>query len=401
MLAKPLLRGLRALPLLALLGAPVHAAEPIVIGELNSYTRLAAFTEPYRKGWTLALEQVNAQGGLLGRPVEIVARDDLGDPAAAIRIAEELFNDGAVMVFGGFLSNVGLAIADLANQKGFFYLASEPLSDALVWSKGNRFTYRLRPSTHMQTAMLAVEAAKLEGTRWATVAPNYAYGRDAVEAFQASLLALRPDVVFVDSQWPPLFRIDAGSTVRAVERAKPDGIFNVTFAGDLAKFVREGALRRTFENRMVVSLLSGEPEYLEPLGAEAPEGWIVTGYPGVDVDTPAHDAFETAYIDRWAEAPKTGSIVGYNSILTIKAAIEAAGSVETEAMLAAMEGLVVPTSPSGPFTYRAADHQATMGAWVGRTALVDGQPRMVDWRYEDGANHLPSEEEAAALRPAE
>lgn len=385
----------------ALLGvtSAAQAAEPIVIGEINSYTRLPAFTIPYRQGWTLAAEEINAGGGLLGRPLEIVSRDDAGDPATAVRIADELMASGAALIFGGFLSNVGLAIADLANRRQFFYLASEPLSDALVWSRGNRFTYRLRPSTHMQAAMLAEQAALSPGRRWATIAPNYAYGRDAVAAFRASLSTLRPDVEFVEEQWPTLFGIDAGPAVRALERAKPDGIYNVTFAGDLAKFVREGSLRGLFEGRVVVSLLSGEPEYLEPLGAEAPEGWIVTGYPGDAVDTPAHDAFERAYRARWGEAPKTGSVVGYNSILSIAAAVRKAQSLETEALLAAMEGLTVETSPTGPFRYRAADHQATMGAYVGRTALVDGAPRMVDWVYADGADYLPPEDEAAKLRP--
>ncbi|MEM7524095.1 MAG: ABC transporter substrate-binding protein [Pseudomonadota bacterium] len=402
MTSRRTLLGAAALLPLAFTGLTVTAAEPIVIGEVNSYTRLPAFTEPYKKGWTLAVEQINAEGGVLGRPLEVISRDDAGKPANAIRIAEELISsDGAVMLFGGFLSNIGLAIADVAKQKEFFFLASEPLSDALVWSKGNRFTYRLRPSTHMQASMLAEQAAQSGATRWATIAPNYAYGKDAVAAFQKALKALKPDVEFVEEQWPPLFKIDAGSSVRALERAKPEGIYNVTFGGDLAKFVREGSLRGLFDDRVVVSLLSGEPEYLEPLGAEAPEGWIVTGYPSVDIPTPAHRAFAKAYIERWAENPKTGSIVGYNSILSIAAAMEKAGSTETEAMLAAMEGLTIPESPTGPFMFRAADHQATMGAYVGRTAVFGGAPKMVDWVYADGADYLPSEEEAAKLRPAE
>jgi branched-chain amino acid transport system substrate-binding protein len=384
------------------LAAPpaAEAQEPIVIGEINSYTRLPAFTEPYRKGWTLAMEEVNAAGGIGGRPIEIISRDDTGDPGTAIRIAEEMVSaEGVTMLFGGFLSNIGLAISDFAKQKEVLFLASEPLSDALVWSKGNAYTFRLRPSTHMQAAMLAAEAAKLDATRWATVAPNYAYGADAVSAFKRELKKLKPEVEFVEEQWPTLFRIDAGATVRALEAAKPEAIYNVTFAGDLAKFVREGSLRFLFEGREVVSLLTGEPEYLEPLGAEAPEGWIVTGYPGTEVDTPEHDAFEEAYIARWGEDPKTGSIVGYNSVLTIAELLRESPSLETPDLIATMEGLEVPSSPTGPFRYRAADHQATMGAYVGRTALVDGEPRMVDWAYAHGADYLPPEEEARAMRP--
>lgn len=398
-----LLGAIASLPLLGLTpGIALAAEDPILLGEINSYTRLPAFTEPYKKGWQLAVEQVNAEGGIDGRMLEVISRDDTGDPATAIRIAEEMVTkDGVTLLFGTFLSNIGLAVADFAKQKQVLFLASEPLTDALVWSKGNKYTYRLRPSTHMQAAMLAEQAAKLDAVKWATVAPNYAYGQDAVKAFKEELKRLRPDVEFVEEQWPPVFKIDAGSTVRALEAAKPDAIYNVTFGGDLPKFVREGSLRFLFEGRPVVSLLTGEPEYLLPLGDETPEGWIVTGYPPADIDTEEHVAFAKAYMDKFGEEPRTGSIVGYNSILAIAAALRKAGSTETDALLEAMEGLQVESSPTGPFMFRAADHQSTMGAYVGKTALVDGKPTMVDWVYADGADYLPSEEEAAKLRPAE
>ncbi|WP_282119306.1 ABC transporter substrate-binding protein [Ruegeria atlantica] len=402
LIRRTVLGALAALPFTSLTVGVSLAQDSIVLGEVNSYTRLPAFTEPYKKGWQLAVEQINAAGGIDGKQLEVISRDDTGDPATAIRIAEELVSkDGAVLIFGTFLSNIGLAVSDFAKQKEVLFIASEPLSDAIVWSKGNKYTYRLRPSTHMQAAMLAEQAAKLDAVKWATVAPNYAYGQDAVKAFKSELTKLRPDVEFVEEQWPPLFKIDAGSTVRALEASKPDAIYNVTFGGDLAKFVREGSLRFLFEDRDVASLLTGEPEYLDPLGAEAPEGWIVTGYPSTDITTDEHKAFAEAYIEKFGEAPKTGSIVGYNSILAIAAALEKADSTDTDALLAAMEGLTVDSSPTGPFTFRAADHQSTMGAYVGKTGTVDGKPSMVDWSYADGADYLPSEDDAAALRPAE
>ena len=401
-LRRNLLGALAALPMLGLLPHGAQAQDKIIIGEINSYTRLPAFTEPYRMGWTLAVEEINAAGGVNGKMLEVISRDDTGDPATAIRIAEELTSkDGAVMIFGTFLSNIGLAVADFANQKQVFFLASEPLTDAIVWSKGNRYTYRLRPSTYMQTAMLAEQAAKLGVTKWATVAPNYAYGKDGVDGFKAALEAAQPGVEWVEEQWPPVFKIDAGPVVRALEHAKPEAIYNVTFGGDLAKFVREGSLRYLFDDRPVVSLLTGEPEYLDPLGAEAPEGWIVTGYPADQIDTPEHNAFKAAYMARWGELPKTGSIVGYNSVLSIKAMLEKSGSTDTEAMLAAMEGLEVASSPTGPFMYRAADNQSTMGAYVGKTTVKDVKPMMTDWLYADGVYYLPSKEESAKLRPAE
>jgi branched-chain amino acid transport system substrate-binding protein len=379
-------------------GMATRADETIKIGEINSYTRLPAFTQPYRNGWELAVEEINTAGGVLGRNIEVVSRDDNGKPNDAVKIAEELVSrDGVVMLAGTFFSHIGLAVTDFAQQKEVMFVAAEPLSDALTWAKGNHFTFRLRPNTTMQAAMLAEQAAKLPATRWATIAPNYKYGQDAVAAFKAELRKRKPDVEFVAEQWPALFKIDAGAEAQALANANPEAIYNVTFGGDLAKFVREGKLRGLFAGREVVSLLSGEPEYLDALKDEAPEGWIVTGYPWYAIDTPEHRAFVNAYRARFNDYPRLGSIVGYNTFKAIAAIIEKAGSTDTEKMIAAAEGITVD-SPTGPFTFRAIDHQATMGAYVGRTALKDGKGIMVDWFYADGSRYMPSDDEILKMR---
>jgi len=376
------------------------AADPIKIGEINHYKRMAAFAGPYKNGIELALGEINAAGGVLDRPLEFIYRDDQGEPGEAIKIAEELMTrEGTVMLTGTILSNVGLALSSLAAEKKYVYLAAEPLADALVWAKGNDYTFRLRASTYMQAAMLAEEAAKTDALKYATIAPNYAYGKDAVAAFKEALTALKPEVEFVTEQWPALFKIDAGAEVQAIERAKPDAIYNVTFGGDLAKFVREGTTRGLFDGREVYGLLTGEPEYLEPLADEAPAGWTVTGYPWYDFTDGANKVFVDAYIAEFDETPKIGSLVGYMTAQSIAAAITAAGSTETDDLVAAFKGLSVDT-PVGNIVFREQDHQATMGAFIGKTALVDDSGVMVDWTYRDGADYLPTDEEVAKLRPA-
>ncbi len=160
----------------------------IRIGELNSYKSQPAFLEPYRKGWELALEEINASGGLLGQKVEVISRDDNANPGDAVRIAEELVSrERAVVVFGTFLSNVGLAVTDFAKQRKVLFLAAEPLTDKITWQNGNRYTFRLRPSTYMQASMLVPEAAKLNRKRWALVYPNYEYGQSAAATFKELL----------------------------------------------------------------------------------------------------------------------------------------------------------------------------------------------------------------------
>ncbi len=376
------------------------AADTIKIGDMNSYKRLPAFTLPYKNGVDLAVEHINAKGGALGKKLEVISRDDQGKPGEAVKIADEMFNrDGVAMIFGNLFSHVGLAVSSYAGQKKKLYLAAEPLADALVWAKGNRYTFRLRPSTHMQAAMLAKRAAATGAKRWATIAPNYAYGKDAVAAFKQVLKQLNPDVEFVAEQWPALFKIDAAAEVQAIQAAKVDAIYNVTFGPDLAKFVREGTTRGTFDGKTVMGLLTGEPEYIDGLKDEAPEGWIVTGYPWYDIKTESHSAFVAAYRKRFNDYPRNGSLVGYNTVLSIAAAMAKAGSTDTEKMVDAFKGLSHDT-PVGSITYRAIDHQSTMGAYVGTTAVRDGKGVMVDWTYEKGEDYLPSDEDVRKLRPA-
>jgi len=373
----------------------------IKIGELNSYKGAPAFLDPYKRGIELAVEEINAAGGVLGKKLEFVIRDDGATPGDAVRVAEELVTrEGTNLIAGTFFSNVGLAVTEFAGKKQVFFLAAEPLTDKITWQNGNKFTYRLRSSTYMQVAMLMPDIVAAKKKRWALVYPNFEYGQSAVENFKAMLKKQQPDVEFVTEQAPPLGKVDAGAIAQAIDDAKPDAIFNVLFGPDLSKFVREGNTRDTFKNRFVASLLSGEPEYLDPLKDEAPVGWVVTGYPWYAINTPEHKKFLDAYQKKFNDYPRLGSLVGYVIVKSMAAGITKAGSTDTAKVVAAFNGLKVD-SPFGPFTYRGSDHQATMGAYVGKIAMKDGKPIMVDFKYVDGADVLPSDDEVKKLRPAE
>ena len=380
--------------------APALAQGTIKIGELNSYKSQPAFLDPYKKGWELAVEEINAKGGVLGKKLEVVSRDDGANPGDAVRVADELITrEGVNVIAGTFFSHIGLAVTEFAGKKQVFFLAAEPLTDKITWQNGNRYTFRLRPSTYMQVAMLMPDALAAKKKRWALTYPNFEYGQSAAEAFKTMLKKAQPDVEFVTEQATPLGKIEAGAVAQAVDDAKPDAIFNVQFGADLAKFVREGNTRGTFKNRTVISLLSGEPEYLDPLKDEAPEGWIVTGYPWDEITAPVHKPFVAAYQKRFNDYPRLGSVVGYATMMSLAAGITKAGGTDTEKLIAAFRGLKLD-SPLGPFEYRASDHQATMGAYVGKIALKNGKGTMADFKYVDGASVLPSDAEVKKLRPA-
>jgi len=391
---------------LAVLGAalakPRPAAaqgQPVRIGELNSYSRMAVFSVPYRNGMQLGQDEINARGGVLGgRKMEIVFRDDGGTPGDAVRVAEDLLTrENVAFLAGTFLSNVGLAVADFANQRKTLFLATEPLTDAITMGQGNRYTFRVRPSTYMQTKML-VEAVKAKGVKkWAVVAPNYEYGQSSVTNFKKLIKAATPEAEFVAEQFPALGKIDAGATITALENAKPDGIFNVLFGADLTVFVREGNTRGLFEKRTVASMLTGEPEYIIPLGEETPEGWIVTGYPWEQISEPAHKAFIDAYRAKYNDAPRLGSVLGYVVAYMMKDMLDKAGSTETEKMLASLRGGTFKTIV-GDVVMRAIDQQSSMGAWVGETTKQGKVGTMKNWTYEDGSKYMFSEAEVKAAR---
>src|SRR5215470_5362089 len=220
---------------------PASAQDTIKVGELNSYKSQPAFLEPYKRGLELAIEEINKAGGILGRKLEVISRDDGGNPGDAVRVAEELVTrEGVTALAGTFLSNVGLAVTEYAGKNKVFFLAAEPLTDKITWQNGNKYTYRLRSSTYMQVAMLMPEIVAARKKRWALVYPNFEYGQSAVAALKSMLTAKQPGVEFVTEQATPLGKIDAGAVAQAVDDAKPDAIFNVLFGADLAKFVREG-----------------------------------------------------------------------------------------------------------------------------------------------------------------
>ena len=196
--------------------APASAEDTIKIGDINSYKVMASSTVHYKRGAELAIEQINAAGGVLGRKLELVSRESNANPGDAVRAAEELVaRDRVALLSGTVLSNVGLAVTDFAKQRKVFFLASAPLTDKIVYQDGNRYTFRLRASTYSHAAALVPIAAKLGKKRWAFVYPNYEYGQAAVETFKDLLKKAQPDVEFVADMAAPLGKIDAGAAMSA------------------------------------------------------------------------------------------------------------------------------------------------------------------------------------------
>lgn len=367
------------------------------IGELNSYADFPEFADGYRQGWQLAVDEINAAGGVAQRKLEVVSIDDGASRRNAARRAQELIvNHDADLLAGTYLSDVALAVSSIAAKSRKVFVAAGPQSDILTWDRGNRYTFRIRPSTYMQAAMLVEQAAAMPARRWAIVAPNYEYGQSAVANFRAMLKARRPDVQFVTEQWPALGKIDAPAVIAALARARPDAVFNATFGKDLTRLLQESRRTRVFEQVKLVSMAGSGPEIMQALHGTALAGWMIAGLPPTGADTAAYQRFADAFRSRYRTEPQLPALIGYTMIQAIAEALRKAGSADPDTLIDAMRGLEFD-APVGRLHIRAIDHQATMGAFIGRLA-----PRSdaVEWRYLDGAKYLPDQEFVRANRPA-
>lgn len=374
------------------ISAPVFAQEVIKIGEVSSFTNFPDHMGHYENGMNLAVDEINAAGGVDGKQIVVIKRDDKANAGDAIRAAEELVAREQVhAITGTFLSSVALAMNEWAGRNKVLLLGTMSLSDKMIWQERNRYGFRLRAGTYTQAEILAEKAAELNKKRWALVYPNYEFGQLAAATFMRMLKDRQPDVEFVSEHATPLGKIEPSGVVQAIIDEKPDAMFSVLFGADLLKFVRAGSTQGLFEDLTVLGMVAGEPENLEPLGADAPEGWWVTGYDWRNTDIPAHKAFLDAYQERYGKHPGISAVMGYTAIKTMAAAFDKADSTETEAVVDAMANLEVDM-PWGTIRYRTIDNQSTIGAFLGRTAQGENGPILVDAEYKDGEAYQPSDE---------
>ena len=177
--------------------------------------------------------------------------------------------------------------------------------------------------------MLADKAGKMKYVKWATIGPNYEYGKRAWETFRDRLKELKPDVQVVGEHWPTLGKIEPGPLVTAILNQNPDALYVSLFGSDWLAFVREASKRGLFQKMFVVGILLGEPEYIDPLKLEAPEGMLVTGYPWYDVKIAGHQEWVARYVKRGDKNPVLGSLIGYVTYLSVAEALKKAGGTET------------------------------------------------------------------------
>jgi branched-chain amino acid transport system substrate-binding protein len=375
-------------------------SEPILVGQIVEEKAWPELGLKHHRGVELAVNEINAAGGIHGRPIKLITRDGgAATPADVSRNAEDLVNrDGVRFLIGTIADNNSLAVETFAKQNKVFFIKGVNGSMRMIWQEGSPYFAHYGEPNYLFGGALAEAAAKTGAKKWAFVGPDYEFGHSVIEEFKKALIKKVPDAVMMKEYYFPIGKIDAPSVTQALQWEKPDGIFIALWGSDQVAFIREGKRRNLFDGKTMVSAILGQPENFDVMKAEVPTGWITQGWPLDEITVPEHKAFVTAYRKAYGEDPGYFSYVGYNAMKALAAAMDKASAITPEAVSAAMYGMNF-ASTAGPVTFRPSDGQSTVGLWVGKTAIVDGKPKLVDWTYEAGDKYYPGDDYVKTVRP--
>ncbi len=364
----------------------VLAAEPIRVGFPMVLSGLSAqFGKPMLQGAQMYVDEINAKGGVLGRPVLLTVRDTEVKPEVAAHVTRQLVQEDRVdFLVGTFTSAEGLAVAKVAGELKTVFLALGPKTTQMTAPGAlHPYVFRIAANTTTEGRTAAALVARWKVKRLAIIAPDYAYGRDAVAAFVAQINKIRPDITIVDQQWPKLGETNFTPFIEAQLKAKPDAVFSVICCNHFGAFARQAKPLGYFERlngKFIGIAETGAIEYTRVMKDEYPLGIWGNTYDAVNY-VPREEGAAKALVEFHAklkryvndEYPPSWSIQGYLGMHFLLAGIKKAQSTEALKVSAALRGLELMT-PFGPMQIRAKDQQLTRGAVWGKSAKSSKYP---------------------------
>jgi branched-chain amino acid transport system substrate-binding protein len=337
-------------------------------------------------GSTLAIDEINAAGGILGSKLELKFMDSELKGAVAVKNARYMVQDwGAHLLFGvdssGVCMAVGPVLPELDRIHIFCHAATEKLTEQLVYEKGIKNIFRISVPTYQDSIVAALVFKDFpEIKKWAGINCDYEYGRTCWTLFKSTLKKYRPDVEFVAEAWAPFWTTDFSPHVSAVMAKKPDGIFSTPWAGEGVMLLRQALLLGVFDQIQAWwQAMGGSVDLLEGLAREVAKDkfkgklWATARYIHNWPDTPENKAFVERYLKRWARYPNYSAETSYSAIYVFKEAIEKTKSLETAKLIKAIEGMRIKC-PGGERYFRPEDHQAVYTVPAGRVIHDPGYP---------------------------
>jgi branched-chain amino acid transport system substrate-binding protein len=355
------------------------AAQPIKIGFIHSLSGGVGqvYGVPDLAGVKIAVEEINAAGGILGRKLEIISRDDKLKPEVGVREAKDLIlNQKVDWIQGTVSSAVALAISAYCKGEKVIFVDTVAQSAATTGEKGHRYVFRVSTNTTTYTRSVANAAAKFWGGKKVfIIGPDYEYGHRCKSDFMEAYTKLVPDAKVVGELWPKLGTKDFTPYITKIMATDLDFVYCSLWGGDVLSFTKTAWPFGYFDKIKQCGQDWGNIEGLSKMTKSAyPKGVLGgTHYPWWQLDNPKSEAFYPKFKKESGMDAGIGAAAGYTTVYAIKQAIEKAGAVDTEKIINALEGSVVD-SVVGPLKIRACDHQAMWPFWVGPVAFTDEFP---------------------------
>jgi branched-chain amino acid transport system substrate-binding protein len=399
--------GLLSLVLaLVLFAQPTEAQKPIKIAMVNTSTGGAAlYGLAGIEGAKIAVAELNAGGGLLGRKVELILRDDGAKADVGARETRDvILREEVAVVFGPVSSGVLLAMSEVAKENKTILIAHTSNTERAFVEKGHRYIFSVVPNTFIEGSAMGQYMAKKPYKKYMIIGPGYEFGYIQGEAFERRLKENKKDAEIIGKLWPKLGETDFTSYITAIIAAKPDAVYGNLFGSDLIAFTKQAKGYDFFKKFPFAALY--DVDTLQGLGKDVVEG--VIGYERGPfhlirklAPSTRFEEFIKKYRAATGKYPSTWAINAYDAVMTWAKAVKKANTIETEKVVDALEGLELD-SLRGPGRYiRKVDHQANVGSYIGVVAWDKNFPDFAIWKdgsYIPGDKVWRSESEVLEVR---
>ena len=380
-----------------------RAAEPIKLGIPTIMSgRVAQLGISSTNAVQMVLDVFNAEGGLDGRPVEMLIRDSRAKPDEAARVTRGFVNSDKVdVVFNCEASSASFAVQEVVRESGTLCLhnvsETSSLSADPAIRSANSFRFA-RQGIHdaVGSAGYAARIAQEKGlTKWMSVSPDYAYGRDNTQLFFKLLKRFGgDDIEVLGGGWPKLFQPDYTEVITQILQRRPDAIYSALWGGDLVSFIDQATLYGMFEDIEFFTINLADHTTMSAVN-DLPNGMHSgTRYLGTFPDTESNRAFDAAYVERFDAHPTNWSWECKVSAEFLLSAMREAGSADGAKVAEALRGMtrpaIVGVGPGGTATMRAED-QTLINYAIGWGTTVIEAPFMTGIQVADWADVIEHE----------
>ena len=361
-----------SLSLLFAVGTAMADGPPIKIGAMFICSgKLGGYGVHGKQAINLAVDEINATGGILGRKLEAIVEDTQLKKDVMLGIAKKFVNEDKVdFLMGPTSSGLAMALTEFAKENKKILIATQAAADALTGAKLHPYIFSTLSNAMMHSRSGAYLLASKPYKRYMCIGPDYSYGHSSWNMFKAKLKELRPDVEFVGELFPKFLSEDYSEYIKQIQEAKPDVVWSPLWGGDAVTFIKQALPTGLFKEVKFAFPCAGALEVLVPMGKEMPEGvYVSSRYFFPTPDSSMNRNFVKAYQDRYKGYPDYMAGETYAGVYFIKAAVERAGTTDTEAIIKAVdrEPLAWET-PEGWKIMRPADHSVVEDCLWGQTA---------------------------------